>query len=139
VLVAGQEDEPGARLAQAPEDSDRQHHRVETTRIAALADERHPLVVLEPQSYGGRPNAIVRRPYSCTPLGDRGLNSHSDKSLPVSGRSNHRAQRPAEISGQFGANVNSYAAHMPPVYALIVRNSYRVRIFVGAPTGEDAS
>jgi hypothetical protein len=45
--VAGQEDEPSVLLVQTRVDPERQHHGAEATRIAALADKRHPLIVLE--------------------------------------------------------------------------------------------
>ena len=61
----------------------RHHDGGKALGVAALAHERHPLVVLEPQSFGGHANSIVRAPNSCTPRsGARRLRLHDGGSLP---------------------------------------------------------
>jgi hypothetical protein len=66
VLVPKQKHEAEAALPDRPVGRERQHHHREAADVAALARERHPLIVRKSQPNCGRANTIIRFANRCT-------------------------------------------------------------------------
>ena len=66
VLVTKQKHEAGAALPDRPVGRERHHHHGKTADVAALARERHPLIVRKFQPNCGRTNTIIRFTNRCT-------------------------------------------------------------------------